>query len=111
VVKRRSRQTKGCEARSRTTHRRYAQVPRTRSECRAVERPCPFYSCRYHIWADIKLRAGILPDESCALDVADEGVHTLEEVGQIFGLTRERVRQILAAAIAKLRRRGAFLRQ
>jgi DNA-directed RNA polymerase sigma subunit (sigma70/sigma32) len=45
------------------------------------------------------------------LDVADEGVHTLEEVGNIFGLTRERVRQILAAAIAKLRRRGKFLRQ
>ena len=76
-----------------------------------MQRPCPYYTCRYHIWADIKLRAGILPDESCALDVADEGVHTLEEVGNIFGLTRERVRQILASALSKLRRRGDFLQQ
>jgi RNA polymerase primary sigma factor len=43
--------------------------------------------------------------------VADEGVHTLEEVGNIFGLTRERVRQILASALSKLRRRGRFLEQ
>jgi hypothetical protein len=76
-----------------------------------VPRPCPFFSCRYHIWPDIKLRAGKLPEESCALDVADEGVHTLEEVGNIFGLTRERVRQILASALSKLRRRGCFLEQ
>jgi len=32
--------------------------------------------------------------ESCALDVADRGVHTLEEVGEILNLTRERVRQL-----------------
>jgi len=29
--------------------------------------------------------------------------HTLEEIGKVFGLTRERVRQIEAAALAKLR--------
>jgi RNA polymerase primary sigma factor len=29
--------------------------------------------------------------------------HTLEEIGKVFGLTRERVRQIEAGALTKLR--------
>jgi RNA polymerase primary sigma factor len=29
--------------------------------------------------------------------------HTLEEVGKVFGVTRERIRQIEAKALAKLR--------
>jgi hypothetical protein len=86
-------------------------VPTTRGQCKAAPRPCPFLSCRYHIWPDIKLRADSLPKQSCALDVADEGSHTLEQIGDIYGLTRERVRQILAAAIAKLLRRARFLKQ
>jgi DNA-directed RNA polymerase sigma subunit (sigma70/sigma32) len=34
------------------------------------------------------------PDESCVLDLVDEGLQTLDRIGQIFGLTRERIRQI-----------------
>jgi len=40
---------------------------------------------------------------SCVLDVADTGEKTLEEVGTILGLTRERVRQIEAIACSKLK--------
>jgi len=34
----------------------------------------------------------------------NEWAHTLEEVGQEFGVTRERIRQIEAKALAKLRK-------
>ncbi len=51
-----------------------------------------------------------LPEESCSLDVADEGGVTLGRVGRLFGLTRERIRQIEGIAIEKLERRGVTLR-
>jgi hypothetical protein len=41
---------------------------------------------------------------SCALDVADEGSLTLDEIGKFFGVTRERVRQIEAKGLKLLRR-------
>jgi DNA-directed RNA polymerase sigma subunit (sigma70/sigma32) len=51
-----------------------------------------------------------LPDESCSLDVADEGGATLGRVGTVFGLTRERIRQIEVIAIQKIQMRGIHLR-
>jgi len=36
--------------------------------------------------------------ETCALDIADRGGITLEEVGEIMNLTRERIRQLETAA-------------
>lgn len=36
--------------------------------------------------------------------IRDKTTHTLEETGKIFGVTRERIRQIEAVALAKLRR-------
>jgi RNA polymerase sigma factor (sigma-70 family) len=43
----------------------------------------------------IKLRFGIPPMK--------DGGHTLEEVGQMYGVTRDRIRQIEARALRKLR--------
>ena len=87
--------------------------PRTRSECVAGPRPCPFVSCKYHLFIDVSSRTGAIklnfPDvdvenmkESCALDVADRGGATLEAVGEYMNLTRERIRQLEVKALAKL---------
>lgn len=87
--------------------------PRTRSECAGGPRPCPFISCKYHLYIDVSPRTGAIklnfPDlevwemgESCALDVADRGGTTLEDVGAIMNLTRERIRQVEVKALAKL---------
>jgi hypothetical protein len=87
--------------------------PRSRSECKDMERPCPFVSCKYHLFIDVHPVRGSIklnfPDieiwemtETCALDVADRGGITLEEVGEIMNLTRERVRQVETAGLARL---------
>jgi hypothetical protein len=90
-----------------------AERPKTRSECAGGERPCPFVSCKHHLFLDVSARTGAIklnfPDlevwemsETCALDVADRGGTTLEEVGAIMNLTRERIRQVEVKGLAKL---------
>jgi hypothetical protein len=87
--------------------------PRSRADCADMERPCPYVSCKYHLYIDVHPVRGSIkvnfPDvevwemtETCALDVADRGGITLEEVGEIMNLTRERVRQVETAGLAKL---------
>lgn len=87
--------------------------PKTRAECIGSERPCPFVSCKHHLYLDVSARTGAIklnfPDlevwemsETCALDVADRGGTTLEEVGAIMNLTRERIRQVEVKGLAKL---------
>ncbi len=87
--------------------------PRTRTECQDAPRPCPYVSCKHHLFLDVSARTGAIklnfPDlevwemnESCALDVADRGGTTLEDVGAIMNLTRERIRQVEVKALAKL---------
>jgi hypothetical protein len=87
--------------------------PKTRAECVNGERPCPFVSCKHHLYLDVSAKTGAIklnfPDlevwemtETCALDVADRGGTTLEEVGAIMNLTRERIRQVEVKGLAKL---------
>ena len=87
--------------------------PRVRNECAEAMRPCPFVSCKHHLYLDVSARTGAIklnfPDlevwemtETCALDVADRGGTTLEEVGAIMNLTRERIRQVEVKGLAKL---------
>ena len=89
------------------------EKPRTRAECADGPRPCPYVSCKHHLYIDVSPRTGAIklnfPDlevwelnESCALDVADRGGTTLEDVGAIMNLTRERIRQVEVKALAKL---------
>jgi len=91
--------------------------PRTRGDCQHgphAERPCPFVSCKHHLYLDVNERTGSIkvnfPDleveelpETCALDIADRGGITLEEVGGIMNLTRERIRQLETRGLAKLK--------
>jgi len=87
--------------------------PKTRVECATGERPCPFVSCKHHLYLDVSARTGAIklnfPDlevwemtETCALDVADRGGTTLEEVGAIMNLARERILQVEVKGLAKL---------
>ena len=87
--------------------------PHVRKDCAEAMRPCPFVSCQHHLYLDVSARTGAIklnfPDlevwemtESCALDVADRGGTTLEEVGAIMNLTRERIRQVEVKGLAKL---------
>jgi sigma-70-like protein len=88
--------------------------PRTRAECKDVPRPCPFVSCKHHLYLDVNPETGSIklnfPDlevwemtETCSLDIADRNGITLEEVGDIMNLTRERIRQVEVRGLLKLK--------
>ncbi len=95
--------------------------PKTRGECASVPRPCPFVSCRWHLYADVLENGNLklnMPDiepgdmkHSCCLDIADRGRNRLEDVGEVMNTTRERIRQIEGAALVKLAASAAELRQ
>lgn len=44
--------------------------------------------------------------ERCVLILSNRGPYTLEEIGQMMGLTRERIRQIEESAMYKLGKRS-----
>ena len=81
-------------------------------------KPCPWIQCRYHLLHEHRshrkqvgrrpINYGTLTKsdmaQSCALDVADDGPHTLEFVGDLLGVSRERIRQIEEMALKKLKR-------
>lgn len=91
-----------------------SERPRTRAECENHDGPCPFVSCQFHLYLDVNPKTGsiklnmpdIEPDEmaeTCALDVADRGGQTLEQVAAIMNLTRERIRQVQDKALLLVR--------
>lgn len=103
--------------------------PKTRADCMelprdpiassapARQRPCPYVSCKHHLYLDVKPELGSIklnfPDlevwemaETCSLDVADRDGLTLEEVGDILNLTRERIRQVEVRGLLKLKMVG-----
>lgn len=89
--------------------------PLTRSDCEADPgRPCPWVSCSHHLYLDVNPETGAIKlnfphlevwemAETCSLDVADRGGITLEEVGAILNLTRERIRQVEVRGLSKIK--------
>ena len=88
--------------------------PKTRADCVNGPRPCLFVSCKHNLYLDVNPETGSIklnfPDKeiwelqyTCALDVAEKGGITLEEVGEIMNLTRERIRQVETRGLLKLR--------
>jgi len=94
---------------------------KTRGNCAAIPRPCPFATCKYNLLLEVTRTGKIkflgqarepdeMPaDESCVLDLADNGGHTLETVGRVLGVTRERVRQIEGKGLKQARDCGIDL--
>jgi len=92
--------------------------PTTRGECMAMERPCPYFSCRHNLFLDVSPTTGNIKfnfpgldfdelPETCALDVADQDGMSLSDVGELLNVTRERIRMIEVEALTKvLKRRG-----
>lgn len=89
-----------------------ADRPKTRSDCLKGARPCPWVTCRHHLYLDVR-QDGVMrvnfplgPQSmlaTCALDLADDGPRTLDQVSILMGMSRERVRQIEERALVKLR--------
>ena len=88
--------------------------PHSRTECSSDLRPCPWVACKHHLYLDVNPKTGSIkinfPDlepwelrETCSLDVAGKGGITLEEVGEIMNLTRERIRQVEVRGLKKLK--------
>lgn len=83
-------------------------------------RPCLFISCRYSLYLDRSETGSIIinfphlepaqmpADQSCALDLADRGPMTLEEVAVVTNLTRERIRQVEFKALTRRAKQAAM---
>jgi len=80
--------------------------PKTRGDCKNGPRPCRRISCKHHmVWGfyhkrpwpeftnDQMVDLIFSLSDTCTLDVADRGEHTLREIGDIIGVTRECIRQ------------------
>lgn len=82
-------------------------------------RPCVFVACKHALFLDTSetgsiilnfphLEPGQMPaDRSCALDLADRGSMTLEDIAVVTNLTRERIRQVELKALIRRARPAA----
>jgi len=79
--------------------------PKTRGDCRDGIRPCPWVSCRYHLFLDVAENGRALKlnfphldvtemRDSCALDVSERGGLDWQGVAEMLNVSHERARQI-----------------
>jgi hypothetical protein len=76
-------------------------------------------ACKYSLYLDVSetgsiilnfphLEPGAMPaEQSCALDLADRGAMTLEDIAVVTNLTRERIRQVESKALVRRARTAA----
>jgi hypothetical protein len=99
----------------------YLERPRNRSQCIDGPRPCPWVGCKFNLFLDVRadgvLRLNFPGQEieellnSCALDLAEHGPRTLEQVALIMGMSKERARQLEDSAFTKLKTTGHVMRE
>lgn len=93
-----------------------AARPTRRSQCRGMPRPCMYIACEHHLYLDVDPRTGTIKinfpgrdldqlEETCDLDVAERGGESLERVGSLMNVTRERARQIETKGFRAMRER------
>lgn len=91
--------------------------PRTRGECRGGIRPCPFVSCRYHLFLDIDEETGEIRlnypgkeifelENTCSLDIAEQGGVPLPEVARILNVGQKAIRNLVVRSLAMVRERA-----
>lgn len=88
--------------------------PKTRADCKNISRPCPFVSCKYNLYLDVRPKTGSIKynfkgksvgkmKESCALDLTERRGMTLDEVGEVLNMSGEMTRLLELKALFKLR--------
>ena len=82
--------------------RRYPDLPECLDD-RAPGTPCQHTECRHHLAHRGHWEHRLKPTRDCAIDVANEGPHTLDEVAAVLGTSGERVRQIEEQALELLK--------
>lgn len=91
-------------------------LPKTRGDCLSMPRPCPFVSCRHHLFLDVTDNGSIsmsfgsdvnaleAMDETCALDVADKGGrNTLDRLADLYHVRLETIRKVEIRALEKMK--------
>jgi hypothetical protein len=97
-----------------------AERPKTRADCEKGPRPCPWVGCKFHLYLEVKESGHLrynFPDrdldgleQTCALDVAETGRHTLEEVGDLVNMGRDALERLEWSARERLEDAAPYLR-
>jgi hypothetical protein len=106
----------------------YARRPRIWEDCKDLPGPCPWVSCRHHLYLEVDPETRTIKlnfpgkevdelEETCSLRKAADGSidggfsgggQTLERTGELLNLTLERARQVQVVALEKVRETGVF---
>ena len=98
----------------------HADRPKTRGDCSAGPRPCPWVGCRHHLFLNVTPKGTIqflegsdvaaladMPD-TCSLDVADRGPEEYANLGPRLHMTAFGARLSGAKAIVRLHQGGSL---